>query len=304
MEIQQMRHVLAAAGSSSYAQAAKKCFTSRQNIAHSVKAVESELGIDLFERQGNIMMITEKGRRAVGLIEEIIADIDKLRVLFTELDNRSVMSLAVSVNFFAGMPDGVDEVFIDRADKLQFFEHDCKHCYEMVCDGKVDAAIVMCMDRSFPNCNAMRVGGSIAYALVPEWSSLAEKSGCVPSDFLGRHLVLMSEPPFQYEPLFSRLDQLGFDRTSVSVMPSTSSMIHMLRGASVDTVGIVSRKYAEKPPRGAVSIPIVDGRMNWGFYILHKDSEKSNEQLALFMQAIREAFRKSDLVAARPPSAN
>ena len=53
MEIHQLRHMLAAAEHTSYAQAAKSCFTSRQNIAHSIKALESELGIVLFERRGN-----------------------------------------------------------------------------------------------------------------------------------------------------------------------------------------------------------------------------------------------------------
>ena len=62
MEIQQLRHLQAAANSQSYAQAAKKCFTSRQNIAHSVKALEGEVGTPLFERKGNRMVLTEEGR--------------------------------------------------------------------------------------------------------------------------------------------------------------------------------------------------------------------------------------------------
>ena len=42
MELKQLRHVQSAARHSSYARAAAECFTSRQNIAHSVKMLESE----------------------------------------------------------------------------------------------------------------------------------------------------------------------------------------------------------------------------------------------------------------------
>ena len=72
MEIHQLRHMLAAAEHSSYAQAAKRCFTSRQNIAHSVKALENELGIVLFERRGNEMVLTPAGRQLVGEAGEIV----------------------------------------------------------------------------------------------------------------------------------------------------------------------------------------------------------------------------------------
>lgn len=298
MEIQQLRHLLAAANSASYAQAAKRCFTSRQNIAHSVKAVEAELGVVLFERQGNGMILTEEGRKVAPLIEEIVTRIDRLGVMFSPQSSAdSTLSLAVSVNFFAGMPEGVDAVFQQRADNLQFLELDCEQCYELVCADKVDAAIVMCMDRSFPKCSSLRVGGSVAYALVSEASELAGKTGCVASDLVDKKLILMSEPSFQYEPLFSQLDRLGYDRSNASVLPSTSSMIHLVRTRGEGYVGIPSRKFAVNPPGGTVSVPIVDPRMNWGFYILYKDATSESSQMMSFMRSIRKAFEGSDIAS-------
>ena len=73
MEIQQLRHVLAAAQASNYSQAAKKCFTSRQNIAHSVKVIENELDVTMFNREGSEMVLTPEGKRVVRQAGEIIA---------------------------------------------------------------------------------------------------------------------------------------------------------------------------------------------------------------------------------------
>ena len=295
MEIQQMRHLLAAANSTSYAQAARKCFTSRQNIAHSVKAIEGELGITLFERQGNVMSLTENGTRAVRVIDEVITNVDKLRVMFSEREpDGASLSLAVSVNLFAGMPDGLERVFEKCSNHVQFLELDSEQCYDLVCAGKADAAIVMCMDRTFPQCNAIRIGGSLAYALVSDESPLAGKSGCVPSDFIGYNLILMSEPSFQYEPLFSHLDRNGFDRSAVNVIPSTSSMIHLIRARGQKCVAIPSRKFAANPPRGTVAVPIVDQRMNWGFYILYRDEGKKRDDLMRLMKDIQEAYKKTN----------
>ena len=294
MEIQQLRHLLAAANSISYAQAAKKCFTSRQNIAHSVKALESELGVVLFERKGNGMMLTNEGRQVAQAVCDILSKIDDLRVLFAGYGHSGfALSLAVSTNLFAGMPDEADRLLLQRLEGLQFFELDCERCYELVCEGRVDAALVMCMDRSFPKCDAVRIGGSVAYALVDESSSLAKLSGCVAGDLAARKLVLMSEPVFQYEPLFVQLDQLGFDRSNVSVLPSTSSMIHLVRMQGEEYVGIPSHKFASRPPFGTVAVPIVDPRMNWGFYLLRRSGERTGDAVDRLMHDIRKAFKES-----------
>lgn len=294
MEIQQLRHLLAAATSVSYAQAAKKCFTSRQNVAHSVKAIESELGVSLFERQGNGMVLTEEGKKVAPVTEEIIQKIDSLKTMFSAQQSTTALSLAVSVNLFAGVPDSVDDVFLQNSESIQFLELDVEQCYEQVCTGKVDAAVVMCMDRSFPKCGATRVGGAVAYALVDESSSLAKKSGCVASDLVDKTLILMSEPTFQYEPLFSQLDALGYDRTKVCVIPSTSTMIRLIRGQGEANVSIPSRKFAMKPPGGTVAVPIVDPRMNWGFYILYKDGDLLRDEVSEFIKQVGKAFDESE----------
>ncbi len=299
MEIQQLRHLSAAANCVSYAQAAKKCFTSRQNIAHSVKAIEAELGVVLFERQGNGMVLTEAGKRVAPLAEEIIEKVDGMKTMFAAPSATDfTLSLAVSVNLFAGMPEGIDKVFAGWSDCLQFLELDAEQCYEHVCSGKVEAAIVMCMDRPFPKCNSMRIGGSIAYALVNEVSNLARKNGCLASDFLDKKLIIMSEPTFQYEPLFERLDEMGYDRSSVSVLPSTSSMVHLVRTRGEAFVSIPSRKFAMNPPRGTVSIPIVDPKMNWGFYVLYRAGEQRNEKVMSFIHSVRRAFAGSEISSA------
>ena len=289
MEIHQLRHMLAAAEHTSYAQAAKSCFTSRQNIAHSIKALESELGIVLFERRGNEMLLTPAGRQLASEAGEIVARVDGLHVAFANSDaSDEVLNLAVSTNLFAGIPPSTDEFIAQHADRLRIAEASCADCYRFVCSGKADVAVIMCMERKFSECDVLEIGESVSFALMSSSSPLACKEGLAAVDLKDHKLLLMSEPAFQYEPLFAQLDALGFDRANVSVIPSTSSMIHVVkrRGGT----GIVSDKFSVAPPEGFCAIPLSDSRLNWRFYILFKKSAPGFPAVAKFAQGVRGTF--------------
>lgn len=289
MEVHQLRHLLAAAESSSYAQAAKRCFTSRQNIAHSIKAIENEFGMTLFERKGNEMVLTDAGRRLVCEVDEIVARVDSLHVKFANPESPDLpLNLSVSTNLFAGISPSADEYIALHADRLRISEMSCEESYRSVCSGKTDVAVIMCMERRFPDCDSMELGESQSFALLPSTSPLASKEALSVADMKDQKLLLMSEPPFQYEQLFAQLDALGYDRANVSVIPSTSSMIHVVKRRG--GMGLVSDKFSVAPPAGFRAIPFSDPRLNWRFYALFQKNSSSFRSIAKFAQGIRNAF--------------
>ncbi|HIT46002.1 MAG TPA: LysR family transcriptional regulator [Candidatus Aphodovivens excrementavium] len=289
MEIQQLRHLLAAAEHSSYAQAAKRCFTSRQNVAHSVKMIERELGVSLFERRGNEMVLTTEGKRVAKEASSIVAKVDNLRVMFsTAAGSSERLTFYVGTNILAGIPASVDAYIATHADKLQMIEASCEFSYKQVCSGEADIALIMCMERRFPECDSLEVSSSISYAITAADSPLAKLPSLTAANLKDMRLLLMSEPPFQYEPLFEQLDSLGFDRRAVSVIPSTSSMVHIMK--SRKSVGIVSEKFSIDPPRGSIAVPIADTRLNWHFYILYQASSEKYPYIAKFAEGVRKAF--------------
>lgn len=288
MEIQQLRHMLAAAEQSSYAQAAKRCFTSRQNVAHSVKVLEQELGVTLFERKGNEMLLTPQGKEVAREAADIIARVDGLRVMFSTANpGDEKLKLFIGTNLLAGVSSSVDSYISDNASHLKIFEASCRVSYEKIVGGG-DIAIVMCMERRFPQCDSLEVASSTSYALASLKSPLAQLPSIIVSNLKNQRLLLMSEPPFQYEPLFEQLDALGYDHSSVSVIPSTSSMIHMMKRSGA--VGVVSRRFSVDPPHGTIAVPIADTRLNWHFYILYQRNSLKCPLVMRFIQGLRAAF--------------
>lgn len=291
VEIQQLRHMQAAARHSSYARAATECFTSRQNIAHSVKSLEAELGVSLFERKGNGVMLTPAGKIVARRVDGIVAAVDNLRSMFSDIEGASrSLSLGVSNNLFAGLPHGADELFDAEGDRWRFVEMDCERCYRSVLSGKVDAAIVSCMKRDFQSCSSYEVMTAQAYIITDMSSPLAAKGGVSVSDLRNQRLLLMSEPAFQYEPLFAQLDVLGYDRDGIDVIASTSSMVRMVRKQGGGVCGIVSGKFADRPPAGTAVIQISDAQLAWHYYILYRLSAESSNMVMKLADSVRAAL--------------
>lgn len=296
MEIQQLRHMQAAARHSSYAKAGNECFTSRQNIAHSVKALEAELGVSLFERKGNGVVLTPTGKIVARRVDGIIASVDNLRSMFTDKDSQDrTMSLGVSTNLLSTVPNDVGEMLGDYGNRWRFIEMDCERCYRAVLSGKVDAAVVSCMKREFQSCSSYEIMISPSYILTSASSPLAAKESVSVSDLKTQRLLLMSVPSFQYEPLFAQLDFLGYDRDNVDVIASASSMVNMVRTLGGEASAIVSPRFASDPPEGTVVIPISGPQLKWHFYILYRLSAESSNMVMKLAQSVKEALEADSI---------
>lgn len=80
MTIQQCRYALEIAATGSFSEAAKQLFVAQSSLSVSIKALEQELGIRIFERSGSGVHLTEEGsefvRYAAGIVdnERLIAE--------------------------------------------------------------------------------------------------------------------------------------------------------------------------------------------------------------------------------------
>ena len=76
MTIQQCKYVLEIAKTGSFTQAAKQLFIAQSSLSISVKSLEQELNIRIFERSGNGVYLTEEGVEFVRYASEIVENDD------------------------------------------------------------------------------------------------------------------------------------------------------------------------------------------------------------------------------------
>lgn len=73
MDLEQLRHFIAAAEAGSFSAAARNLYISHSTVCRSVSALEEELGVRLFERSSRDFRLTEAGEallpQAHGLLD-------------------------------------------------------------------------------------------------------------------------------------------------------------------------------------------------------------------------------------------
>jgi len=63
MELLQLKYFCDAAETQNYSKTAKKFYVPTSNISQSVKRLERELGVELFEHRANRIVLAESGKR-------------------------------------------------------------------------------------------------------------------------------------------------------------------------------------------------------------------------------------------------
>jgi len=86
MTIQQCRYVLAIAKYGSFSEAAKQLFIAQSSLSLGVKSLEKELGIQIFDRLGNGVHLTDEGAEFIRYAGQLCRDTD----MISERYSRSV----------------------------------------------------------------------------------------------------------------------------------------------------------------------------------------------------------------------
>src|SRR5262245_12899911 len=99
MNLQQFRYVSEVAKRGlNISEAAAALHTSQPGVSRQLRELESELGVEIFVRQGKrLTAITDAGREALATIERILAEIANLKTVGAEYADAAKGSLAVAV---------------------------------------------------------------------------------------------------------------------------------------------------------------------------------------------------------------
>jgi len=83
MTIQQCKYVLAVANTGSFNEAAKRLFVAQSSLSVSIKSLEQELGIRIFERSGNGVYLTDEGAEFIKYATQICENNDFIAERYT-----------------------------------------------------------------------------------------------------------------------------------------------------------------------------------------------------------------------------
>ncbi|HVK53888.1 MAG TPA: LysR family transcriptional regulator, partial [Burkholderiales bacterium] len=74
MTLTELRYIVALSQTRHFGHAAEKCFVTQPTLSLAVKKLEDELGVELFERKKNDVIVTAAGERIVEQAKRVLAE--------------------------------------------------------------------------------------------------------------------------------------------------------------------------------------------------------------------------------------
>ena len=74
MELRQLKYFITSADTLNFTEAARQCFITQSTLSQQIKQLETELGVQLFERIGKRVFLTETGRDFLPYARQTVAD--------------------------------------------------------------------------------------------------------------------------------------------------------------------------------------------------------------------------------------
>ena len=147
MNIQQLRIIAEASRQNfNFTAVAKALYISQPAISKSIREFEDELGVELFIRKGKrILGFTEVGNRLLGLAEEILGNVRKIKSLKNEFLDKDSGTLTLATTHTQArymLPDIIKRYTLDSP-KVQFVLHQSSplEIASMLDSGDADIAI-------------------------------------------------------------------------------------------------------------------------------------------------------------------
>ena len=147
MNLQQLRYIHEVARRGlNVSDAADALFTSQPGVSKQIRQLETELGVEIFERHGKRLVdVSEPGRAILAIAERILKDIDNLQQVGDEFSNEAAGSLSIATTHTQAryMLPQVVHAFLRSYPqvKLSLHQGSPRQVCEMVLEGSADIAI-------------------------------------------------------------------------------------------------------------------------------------------------------------------
>ncbi|WP_051683967.1 LysR family transcriptional regulator [Blastococcus sp. URHD0036] len=144
MNLQQLRYVVATADAGTMTGAAAACHVAQPALSRAVRALERELGLSLFRRDGRRVAITDEGRAVVAAARRALGEVALIEGLAGRVARQTTVTVAATPTIQADLGSGLLGEFRQR---YPHFPVRLLHCPsaeavgEAVADGRADAGV-------------------------------------------------------------------------------------------------------------------------------------------------------------------
>ena len=207
MTLLQLQYFKALAHVLHYTQAAAQLHIAQPSLSYSIKELEKELGVKLFEKDSRHIRLTIYGEQFLSYVERALSMLDEgVNVLQQMADHaQQIVRLGYFHSISASLIPSIMLGFYDQSAnqniRFQFEEATSFDLYQQLKKGELDLAFCLHKDEELESVIIMR---QPLYLAVPEYHPLADRKSVRFEDFAQEPIVMLDKP----SSLRTQLDQI------------------------------------------------------------------------------------------------
>ena len=195
MTLTELKYIVALAQERHFGRAAQKCFVTQPTLSLALAKLEDELGLKLFERNKNEVLLTPRGQAIVEQARRVLDEVGKINQLAKGGQDQLSGALRLGVIPTIGpylLPDLVP-ILRKRAPNMPLIieENLTGNLAPMLRDGELDV-VVIALPFSVPGVKTQVVYEEPFSVVVPEGHHWAQRKGVKPSELAEENLLLLN----------------------------------------------------------------------------------------------------------------
>ena len=195
MTLTELRYVVALAQERHFGRAAQKCFVTQPTLSLALAKLEDELGLKLFERNKNEVLVTARGQQIVEQSRRVLDEVGKIQQLARggkdQLSGAFRLGVIPTIGPYL-LPDLIP-ILRKRAPQMPLIieENLTGNLAPMLRDGELDAVIIA-LPFSIPGVKTEVVYEEPFSVVVPEGHRWQSRKGVKPSDLAEENLLVLN----------------------------------------------------------------------------------------------------------------
>ena len=195
MTLTELKYVVALAQERHFGRAAQKCFVTQPTLSLALAKLEDELGVRLFERNKNEVLVTPMGEAIVDQARRVLDEVGKISSLAKGAQDQLAGALRLGVIPTIGpylLPELVPNLRRRAPDMpLAIEENFTGNLVPMLRDGEIDVAIVA-LPFTVPGVKTRALYEEPFSVVVPEGHAWAKKKRVRPDELSGENLLVLN----------------------------------------------------------------------------------------------------------------
>jgi DNA-binding transcriptional LysR family regulator len=300
VSLDQLRTFIAAVDEGSFSAAARKLKRVQSAVSGWINGLESQLGVELFDRSGRVPKLTPEGVLLLADARSIVSGADKLKARAKSITSgiESELSVVIDVFFPTSVVSAVAKAFAMQfpLTPLRLFIEALGAAYLPVLDGRCSLGILPPLPQNFPTLVSERLGELPLVAVAAPSHPLAGFKSRIPRHELAKYVQLV---------LTDRSD-LTAGRDFAVVSPSTwrladLSTKHALLKDCVGWGGMPLHMIEKDLAAGALVVLDVDEMPRTGFMLtmsaFHQYSKPPGPAGTWFVDQLKTQWREGQTMS-------